>query len=60
MSPLTGEATVIKECLKEFHSAQQIRTQQYKQLEKGFEAVLQAHDESQYKYIQWSSAVCYT
>lgn len=56
MSPLSGEAQARKEYLDQFSRAQQIRTQRYKQLEKGFDAVLQTHDESQYKYVKCISA----
>ncbi len=49
MSPLSGEERARKEYLDQFSRAQQIRTQRYKQLEKGFDAILQTDDESQYK-----------
>ena len=49
MSPLSGDAKVINSYLQEFSTAQQIRTQRYKQLEQGFATVLQTHNEQEYK-----------
>lgn len=60
MSPLSGEAQARKEYLDQFSRAQQIRTKRYKQLEKGFDAVLQTHDTSQYKTLMAEVTVAFT
>lgn len=59
MSPLSGEERARKEYLEQFSRAPQVRTQRYKQLEKGFDAVLQTHDESQYKTIMAEVTVAF-
>lgn len=45
-----SEAITAKDHLHQFSSAQQIRVLKYKQLEKGFEAVLHSQNEADYKY----------
>lgn len=45
-----SEAVTAKDLLHQFSSAQQIRILNYKQLEKGFEAVLHSQNDADYKY----------
>ena len=49
MSLQPCETRSIQQHLQQFSSAQQIRIQNYKQLQKGFEALLQSHNEAAYK-----------
>lgn len=50
MSPGPSETNTAQELLRQFSNAQRIRALKYKQLEKGFEAVLHTHHDADYKY----------
>lgn len=50
MSQEVNEPITAKELLHQFSVAQQIRILKYKELEKGFEAVLHSQNETDYKY----------
>ena len=49
MSLQPSETSTVKQHLQQFSSAQQIRVQNYKQLQRGFEALLQSKNEAAYK-----------
>lgn len=50
MSPGPSETNTAQELVHGFSSAQRIRALKYKQLEKGFQAVLHTHNDTDYKY----------
>ena len=60
MSPGPSETNTAQALLHQFSSAQSIRALKYKQLDKGFDALLHSHNEIEYKYadnLLWS-AIC--
>ena len=60
MSPGPSETNTAQALLLQFSSAQSIRALNYMQLDKGFEALLRSHNETDYKYADklLLSAIC--
>ncbi|KAL3143235.1 hypothetical protein ABBQ38_002086 [Trebouxia sp. C0009 RCD-2024] len=59
MSPGPSETNTAQELVHGFSSAQRIRALKYKQLEKGFQAVLHTHNDTDYKAVMAEVTVAF-